>query len=114
MKLDTKMTTEGNCRGSKEDHNRGNEKEDAKSNGMRMSQKQFDRERAEINFRLKLLMEMLQRGKVDQRCGWSMKRKITWHRLQVMWEHRKNVQLKEDLTCEPEIGPLLSESNDET
>ena len=50
-----------------------------------------------------------------------MKRKFIWQRLQVNWEHRVNVQLKEellslkeDLICEPEIGPLLSKSNDET
>ena len=62
MKIEKKMTTEGHCRGSEEDHNRGNEKEDAKSNGMRMSQEQIDKERAEINFPLELLMEVLQRS----------------------------------------------------
>ena len=44
MKIETKMTNEGHCRGSKEYHSRGNEKEDAKSNGMRMSQEQINRE----------------------------------------------------------------------
>ena len=50
-----------------------------------------------------------------------MKRKVTWHRLQVMWEHRVNVQLKEellslkeDLICEPEFGSLLLESENVT
>ena len=114
MKIETKMTIEGRCRGSEEDHSRVNEKEDAKSNGMRMSQEQIDRERAEINFCLELLMEMLQRGKADQRCGWSMKRKVTWHRFLMMWEHRVNALLKEELLslkkeliCEPECGSLL-------
>ena len=86
-----------------------------------MSQEQIDRERVEINFRLELLMEMLWRSKVDQRYGWSMKRKVKWHRLQVKWEHRVNVQLKEellslkgDLICEPAYGPLLFESSDVT
>ena len=70
-------------------------------------------------------MEILQRSKVDQRYGWSMKRKVKWHRLQVKWEHRVNAQLKEelirlneygkeDLICEPKYGPLLFESNEET
>ena len=65
MKIEKRMNTEGHCRGSKEDHNRGNEKKYSKSNGMRMSQEKIDRERAEINFHLELLMEMLQRDKVD-------------------------------------------------
>ena len=52
-----------------------------------ISQEEFDREKAEINFCLKLLMEMLQMNKEDQRYGWAMKRKVKWHRLQVKWEH---------------------------
>ena len=62
-------------------------------------------------------------NKEDQRHGWIMRRKFKWHRLQVKWEHRVNSQLKEellslneyikeDLTCGPEYGPFLSESND--
>ena len=125
MKIETKMTTKGHCRGSEEDHSRRKEKEEAKENGMRMSQEKIDRERVEIKFHLELLMEMLQRSKLNQRYGWSMKRKVKWHRLQVKWKHSMNVQLKEellrlneyvkeDLICEPEYGPLLFESNDET
>ena len=55
MKIETNMTTEGHCRGSEEDHSKRKEKEDAKANGMRMSQEKIDRERAEINFHLELL-----------------------------------------------------------
>jgi len=49
-----------------------------------------------------------------------MKRRVKWHRLQVKWEQRVNAQIKEELlrlneyVCEPEYGPLLSESNEET
>ena len=56
MKIEKNMTTKGHCIGSEEDHNRGNEKEDSKANGTRMSQEQIDRERVEINLCLELLM----------------------------------------------------------
>ena len=59
-------------------------------------------------------------NKEDQRHGWIMKMKVKWHRLQVKWEQRVNAQIEEELlrlneyVCEPEYGPLLSESNEET
>ena len=77
MKIETKMTTEGHCRGSERDHRRRKEKEYAKANGMRMSKEKIYREKVEIKFHLELLMEILYRIKKDKRYGWSMKRKAT-------------------------------------
>jgi len=71
------------------------------------------------------LMELLQRSKEDHRCGWTMRKKVKWHRLQEKREHRLNAQLKEGLprateyheevvVCEPEHGPLLDKSGEDT
>lgn len=66
------MITEGHCIGSKESHSR-----------RKMNDEEYEREKAEINFHLELLMEMLQMNEEDQRYGHTMKRKFKWHRLQV-------------------------------
>ena len=51
-----KMTTDSHSRSSQGSHSK---KEDAKVNGMRMSQEEFDREKAEIDFQIGILMKML-------------------------------------------------------
>lgn len=43
---------------------------------MRMCQEEFDRERAEIDFQIGILMEMLQISDEDQKHG--MRRRVKW------------------------------------
>ena len=42
-------------------------------------------------------MDMLQRNKVDQRYGWTMRKKVKWHRLQEKRKQQVNMQLIEEL-----------------
>lgn len=53
-----------------------------------MSDEEFDRELAEMKVQLNVLMELLQKSEEDQRCGWILRKKVKWHRLQVKLEHR--------------------------
>ena len=114
------MTVDSHFRRSDENHSRRKKKEYAKVNDIceQLTDEDYEREKVEIKFHLELLIKFLQRSKVDQRSGWSMKMKVKLHRLQVKWEHRVNAQLKEellslneyikeDLICEPEYGPFL-------
>ena len=57
-----------------------------------MKDEEYDREKDEIRTHFSLLMELLQRSKEDQRCGWIMTKKVKWNRLQVKREHRLNAQ----------------------
>ena len=67
-----KMTTDSHSRSSQGSHNR---REDAKANGMMMSQEEFDREKAEIDFQIGILMKMLKKS------VWTMRKRVKWQRL---------------------------------
>jgi len=79
MEMEKKVTTNGHTKGSSVSHSR--RKEDAKANGIRnkINEEEYDREIAKIRIHLDLLMELLQRIDEDQRCGWTMRRKVKWH-----------------------------------
>ena len=82
MKIERKkMATDSDSRGSEEDHNRRKmKKEDAKANGERMSQKEIDKEIAEMKEQFDVLMRILEES---QRQGWILKKKpVRWHKLQ--------------------------------
>ena len=82
MKIEKeKMTTNSYSRGSEEDHNRRKvKKEDAKANGKKMSQEEFDKEIAKMKEQLDALRRILEE---NQRQGWVLKKKLVkWHKLQ--------------------------------
>jgi hypothetical protein len=58
--------------------------EDVKANGIcrRMTDEDYEREKAEIKVHLGVLMELLQKEEEDQKCGFLMRRKLKWHKLQ--------------------------------
>lgn len=87
-KIDKKMATDSHSGGSEEDHNkRKMKKENAKANGKRMSQKEFDREIAELKEQLDVLMRILEE---NQRQGWVLNKKpVKWHKLQRRLQQRK-------------------------
>ena len=64
-----KMTTYSHNRSSQRSHSR---REYAKAKGMRMSQEEFDREKAEIDFQIGILMKMLQKS------VWTMRKRVKW------------------------------------
>ena len=67
-------------RGSKRDHIRRKEKEDAKKNGIRqqLADAEYDKELAEIREKFNKLKLMIQER---QRVGWLMKKRVKWQRL---------------------------------
>ena len=77
------MTVDSHFIGSVKYHNRRKKKEDAKANGIwkQLTDEEYEREKAKIIVHLELLMELLQRNKKDQRHGWTMRKKVKWHRL---------------------------------
>ena len=90
------MTTDSHSRSSQRSHNR---REDAKANGMRMSQEEFDREKAEIDFQIGILMKMLQKS------FWTMRKRVKWPRLR----ERRNQQVKLEIVEElRKIEQILS------
>ena len=46
-----------------------------------MSDEEYERENAEIEVHMKLLMGLLQKEEEDQRCGFLVKIKVKWHKL---------------------------------
>lgn len=88
------MTTDGHSRDLERSHDR---RKDAKVNGMRMSQEEFDRERAEIDFQIGILMEILQRSDEDQKHGWTTRRRLKWQRLQEKRNQQVNLEITEEL-----------------
>ena len=88
------MTIDSHITGSERSQNI---RKDAKENGMRMSQGEFDRERDEIDFCIGILMEMLQRSDEDQKHGWTMRRRVKWQRLQEKRNQQVNLQTAEEL-----------------
>ena len=75
-----KMTTDSHSRSSQRSHNR---REDAKAKCTRMSQKEFDREKAEIDFQIGILMML-------QKSVWTMRKRVKWQRLR----ERRNQRVK--------------------
>ena len=72
MKIKEKMTTDSHNKGSEEDHNkRKMKKENAKTNGKRMSQEEIDKEMAEIKEQLNVLRMILEE---NQRLGWVLRK----------------------------------------
>ena len=58
-------------------------KENSKANGIRrmMTNEEYEIEKVEIEVHLKVMMELLQKEKEDQRCGFLMRRKLRWNKL---------------------------------
>ena len=113
------MTTNSHNRGSKKDHSKRKvKKEDAKENVIwkQLTDEEYEREKVEIIVHLEVLMELLQRKEEDQRCGFHMRRKIKWHRLQRRKEQMMNAQLKEELLriSEYQEEDLKTETSSET
>jgi hypothetical protein len=54
---------------------------DDKANGIcrRMTDEEYEREKAEIEVCLGVLMELLQKEEEDQICGFLMRKKLKWH-----------------------------------
>jgi len=76
--MERMMTSDSHNRGSERDHNRGQKEKDAKANGMRMRDEEYDREMVEIVVQLEVLMEMLQGNETDQKYGYVMRKKVKW------------------------------------
>ena len=62
-----------------------------------MSDEEYEREKAETEVHLKVLMELLQKEEEDQRCGLIVKRKVKWHKLQRREEQLMNAQCEEEM-----------------
>lgn len=139
------MTSDSRHKGSEINHSRGQKEEDAKTIGIqrKLSKEEYEREKAEIEVQLEVLMEMLQKNKEDQKRGYVMRKKVRWQKLQEKWNHQVNLQLIKELReleqvmdarqrieklkrvelqqdedvevslCYPENGPLLFESDEE-
>ena len=69
-------------------------KENSKENGIwrKLSDEEYEREKAEIEVHMKLLMGLLQKEEEDQRCGFLVKRKMKWHKLHRIREKLMNAQ----------------------
>ena len=91
------MTSEGHSIGSGGNHKV--KKEDAKANGIwrQMSDEEYERKNAEIEVRLEVLMEWLQKEEEDQRYGFLMRRKMRRHKLQKKREQLINAQKKKEI-----------------
>ena len=76
------MTIESHSRGSRGNHK--GRKENAKVNGIckQLRDEEYEREKVEIKVRLEVMREMLQKEEEDQRCGFLVKRKLKWNKLQ--------------------------------
>ena len=96
------MTIESHSRGSGGSHK--GRKENAKENGIwrKLSDEEYEREKAEIEVHMKLLMGLLQKEEEDQRCGFLVKRKMKWHKLHRIREKIMNAQYEEDILKERE------------
>ena len=76
------MTIESHSRDSGGSHKE--RKENAKENGIwrKLSDEEYEREKLEIEVHMEEMMELLQKRKEDQRCGFLVKIKVKWHKLQ--------------------------------
>ena len=85
-------------------------KENAKENGIckKLSDEEYEREKAKIKVHLEVMMELLQKEEEDQRCGFHVKRKLKWHKLQRRREQLINAQCEEDvLKTSGRLGEVL-------
>ena len=57
--MERMMTNDSHNRGYERDHSRGQKEKDAKANGMKMSDEEYDKEMVEIAVQLEVLMEIL-------------------------------------------------------
>ena len=96
------MTIKSHSRGSGGSHKK--RKENAKENGTwrQVSDEEYEREKDDIKFRLELMMELLQKTKEDQRCGFLVKIKLKWDKLQRRGEQLMNAQYEEEILKERE------------
>ena len=62
-----------------------------------MSDEEYEREKVEIKFHLEVMMELLQKKEEDQRCGFLVKRKLKWDKLQRRGEQLMNAQCEEEM-----------------
>ena len=87
------MTGDSHFEGPEKDRSRRNKKENAKENGIceQLTDKDYEREKAEIKIHLELLMELLQRNMKDQTHGWTMRKKVKWQRLHAKREQHVNI-----------------------
>jgi hypothetical protein len=91
------MTIKSHRRGSEGSHKR--KTEDSKANGIcrRMIDEEYEREKVEIEVCLGVLMELLQKEEEDQRCGFLMRKKLKWHKLQKRKEQLRNAQWEDEM-----------------
>ena len=77
-----KMNIESHSRGL-EDNQKGR-KENAKENDIwrQLSDEEYEREKAEIEVHLEVMMELLQKKEEDQRCGFLVRNKLKCHNIQ--------------------------------
>jgi len=83
VELEKKVTTNGHTKGSSVSHNRRSEVGKANGTRNKINEEEYDREIAKIRIHLDLLMDLLKRSDEDQICGWTMRKKVKWHRLQI-------------------------------
>lgn len=95
--MERMMTSDNHNRGFERDHSKGKKEKDAKANGTRMSDEEYDKEMAEIAVQLELLMEMLQGNEIKQKYGYVMRKKVKWKRLQEKRNQQVNMQLIKDM-----------------
>ena len=64
----------------------------AKEDGIwrKLSDEEYEREKAEIKFHLEVMMELLQKKEEDQRRDFLVKRKLKWDKLQRRGEQLMN------------------------
>ena len=58
---------------------------------------EYEQEKAEITIHLELLMDLLQESVKNQTHGWTMRKKVKWHKLYTKRENQVNIQLMEEL-----------------
>ena len=96
------MTIESHSRGSGSSHK--GRKENFKENGIykQLSDEEYEREKDEIKLFLEVMMELLQKKEEDQRCGFLVKIKLKWDKLQRRGQQPINAHYEEDILKERE------------
>ena len=74
-------------------------KENAKENVIwrQLSDEEYEREKAEIKFRLEVMMELLQKKEEDHKCGFLVTINLKRHKLQRIREQLMNAQYEEEI-----------------
>ena len=110
------MTIESHSKGSGGNHK--GRRENDKENGICriMVDEEYEREKDEIEVHMEVMMELLQKKEEDQRCGFLVKRKLKWLKLQRRREKLMNGQYEEEVLkareCLREV--LKTEASSET